>query len=270
MNRGLLRDWHPWRRRSPPRAQEISHRAASFDGLPPIQRDGDDKLQEKHAAALGLKDVKIAWSTYNGPNAMNDALTSDSVDIVSGRRARTAHAVEPHQGHAERGAGHLGAFLAAVPAQYSQSTTSSRSPTSRTQDRIAVPAMKVSVQAMPLQMAPAKLHLAGQLRQVRRAHGVDVAARCDHRAALRLGRDHQRVQRSAVPFQQLEKPGIRTILNSFDIIDGPHTSRSRGPRPRFRGQEPGALQGADRGAEGGDRDHGQGPQEGSENIWIEE
>src|SRR5215213_12031787 len=43
-----------------------------------------DKLLEKHAAALGLKDVKIAWSTFNGPDAMNNALISDSVDIVAG------------------------------------------------------------------------------------------------------------------------------------------------------------------------------------------
>src|SRR2546429_9387058 len=43
-----------------------------------------DKLLEKHTAALGLKDVKIAWSIFNGPDAMNNALISDSVDIVAG------------------------------------------------------------------------------------------------------------------------------------------------------------------------------------------
>src|SRR6476619_5790025 len=43
-----------------------------------------ERLLEKHAAALGLKDVKIAWSIFNGPNAMNDALISDSIDIVAG------------------------------------------------------------------------------------------------------------------------------------------------------------------------------------------
>src|SRR5437762_13791054 len=43
-----------------------------------------EKLLEKHAAALGLPDVKIAWSIFNGPNAMNDALISGSVDIVAG------------------------------------------------------------------------------------------------------------------------------------------------------------------------------------------
>src|ERR1700748_3807980 len=43
-----------------------------------------EKLLEKHAAALGLKDVKIAWTIFNGPDAMNNALISDSVDIVAG------------------------------------------------------------------------------------------------------------------------------------------------------------------------------------------
>src|SRR5256714_13945172 len=43
-----------------------------------------DKLLEKHAAALGLKDVKITWALFNGPDAMNNALISDSVDIVAG------------------------------------------------------------------------------------------------------------------------------------------------------------------------------------------
>ena len=43
-----------------------------------------DRLLEKHTAALGLKDVKIAWSIFNGPDAMNNALISDSVDIVAG------------------------------------------------------------------------------------------------------------------------------------------------------------------------------------------
>src|ERR1044071_6516058 len=43
-----------------------------------------EKLLEKHATALGLKDVKIAWSIFNGPDAMNNALIPDSIDIVAG------------------------------------------------------------------------------------------------------------------------------------------------------------------------------------------
>src|SRR5471030_2925438 len=41
-------------------------------------------LVEKHAAALGIPDLKVTFATFNGPDAMNDALLSGAVDIVSG------------------------------------------------------------------------------------------------------------------------------------------------------------------------------------------
>src|SRR5215468_7973748 len=41
-------------------------------------------LVEKHAKALGIPEVKVVWATFNSPAAMNDALLSGSVDIVSG------------------------------------------------------------------------------------------------------------------------------------------------------------------------------------------
>ena len=42
------------------------------------------------------------------------------------------------------------------------------------------------------------------------------------------------------PFQQqqLEKPGIRTILNSFDVMDGPHTFTVAWTSARFREKNP--------------------------------
>src|SRR4029077_1923116 len=42
------------------------------------------KLIEKHAKADGLGDIKVSWLTFNGPDMMNDALLSGSVDLVSG------------------------------------------------------------------------------------------------------------------------------------------------------------------------------------------
>jgi len=41
-------------------------------------------LVEKHARALGLDEVKVTWVTFNGPEAMNGALISGSVDVVAG------------------------------------------------------------------------------------------------------------------------------------------------------------------------------------------
>ena len=106
-------------------------------------------------------------------------------------------------------------------------------------DRIAVPAVKVSLQAVLLQMAAAKLHGREELRQVRPAHRFDVAAGCDHRAADGLRREINCVF-SVPPFQQqqLEKPGIHTILNSFDVMDGPHTFTVAWTSARFRDKNP--------------------------------
>ena len=43
-----------------------------------------DKLIEKYATRRGLKDFKVSWQRFNGPVAMNEALLSNSTDIVSG------------------------------------------------------------------------------------------------------------------------------------------------------------------------------------------
>ena len=43
-----------------------------------------EKLIQKHAAELGIPDVKVTPYKFNGPAAMNDALLSDSIDVVSG------------------------------------------------------------------------------------------------------------------------------------------------------------------------------------------
>src|SRR5262245_40876349 len=42
------------------------------------------QLLEKHAQAAGIPALKLVWATFNSPAAMNDALLSGSVDIVSG------------------------------------------------------------------------------------------------------------------------------------------------------------------------------------------
>ena len=46
-----------------------------------MKRDG---LIEKYATQRGLKDFKVSWQRFNGPVAMNEALLSNSTDIVSG------------------------------------------------------------------------------------------------------------------------------------------------------------------------------------------
>ena len=114
-----------------------------------------EQLIEKHAKALGISDPKVSWFKFNGPTAVNEALISGNVDIGSGGVpglltlwARTKGTPQEVRG------------ISALSSQ--PFLLNARNPAIKTiadfkdSDRIAVPAVKSSVQALTLQMAAAK------------------------------------------------------------------------------------------------------------------
>ena len=79
-----------------------------------------EKLLEKHARRARPEGREDRLVDLQRPGR-HEQRADLGLDRHRGRRrAGPAHAVEPHQGHAERGARHLGALLAAVPAQHAQ------------------------------------------------------------------------------------------------------------------------------------------------------
>jgi len=113
------------------------------------------KLIEKYAAAAGLGDVKVTWATFNGPDAMNNALIAGSVDVVAGGVPGLVTLWSKTFGTPQEIRG-----IAAFSSQPFLLNT--RNPTIKTirdftdEDRIALPAVKVSVQAVTLEMAAAQ------------------------------------------------------------------------------------------------------------------
>jgi len=196
-----------------------------------------EKLLEKHAAALGLKDVKIAWSTFNGPDAMNNALISDSVDIVAGGVPGLVTLWARTKGTANEVKG-----ISALSSQpFLMNTREERIKSIadlKDSDRIAVPAVKVSVQAVALQMAAAKMY--GQANYGKLDPLTVSMSPPDATIALLSGSGEVNCVFSVPPFQQqqLDKPGIRTVLNSFDIMDGPHTFTVAWTSARFHNKNP--------------------------------
>lgn len=196
-----------------------------------------EKLLEKHAAALGLKDVKIAWSIFNGPDAMNNALISDSVDIVAGGTPGLVTIWARTKGTANEVKG-----ISALSSQPIYLNTRSDNIKSiadlKDSDRVAVPAVKVSLQAVLLQMAAAKLH--GQANYGKYDPLTVSMSPPDATIALLSGSGEVNNVFSVPPFQQqqLEKPGVRTILNSFDVMDGPATFTVAWTSARFRDKNP--------------------------------
>jgi NitT/TauT family transport system substrate-binding protein len=194
------------------------------------------KLIEKHARAAGLGDVKVSWLTFNGPDMMNDALLSGSVDLVSGGVpglvtlwAKTTGTSRPVKG------------ISALSAQPFLLNT--RNPDVKTiadftdKDRIAVPAIKVSVQAVTLQMAAAKLW--GQSSFSKLDPLTVSMSPPDATIALLGGAADVTAVFSVPPFQfeQIKNPKIHTVLNSFDVM-GPHTFTCLWTAGKFHDENP--------------------------------
>lgn len=179
-------------------------------------------LIEQHAKALGLGDVKVVWATFNGPNAMNDALISGSVDVVSGGVPGLVTLWAKTRGTAQEVRG-----ISALSSQPFLLNT--RDPKIKTirdfteVDKIAVPAVKVSVQAVTLEMAAAQAY--GKANYAKLDPLTISLSPPDATIGLLSGGAEFTSAFSVPPFQnqQLAQPGIHTVLNSFDVLGGSHT-----------------------------------------------
>jgi NitT/TauT family transport system substrate-binding protein len=195
------------------------------------------QLIEKHAKALGLNDVKVSWSTFNGPAAINDALISGNIDIATGGVpgllvlwARTKGTPQEVRG------------ISALSSQ--PFLLNSRDPAIKSvkdfkdSDRIAVPAIKVSVQAITLQMAAAKQY---GIKAFDTLDPLTVSMNPPDATIALLGGKSEVTSAFSVPpfqYQQLENPAVHTVLNSFDVMGGSHTFTVAWTTAKFRDGNP--------------------------------
>jgi len=195
------------------------------------------KLIEKHAKLLCIPEVKVSWLKFNGPAAVNDALLSGNLDIASGGVPGLLVLWSRTKGTPQEVRG-----ISALSAQ--PFLLNSRDPNIKgikdykSSDRIAVPAVKVSVQAITLQMAAAKAF--GE-KEFNKLDPLTVSmSPPDATVALLGGKSEVTSAFSVPPFQnqQLEQQGIHTVLNSFDVMGGPHTFTVAWTSAKFRDNNP--------------------------------
>ena len=222
---------------SPAAAQEIRLARQFSMGYLQLNVMEHQQLIEKHAKALGLPNVKVSWFTFNGPTAVNEALISGNIDIASGGVpgllvlwARTKGTPQEVRG------------ISALSSQPFLLNT--RDPAIKTisdfkdSDRIAVPAVRSSVQAITLQMAAAN---AFGVKEFNKLDPLTVSMTPpDATVALTKGGAQISAAFSVPPFQyqQLETPGIHTVLNSFDVMGGSHTFTAAWTSAKFRDGNP--------------------------------
>jgi NitT/TauT family transport system substrate-binding protein len=105
-------------------------------------------------------------------------------------------------------------------------------------DRIAVPAVKSSVQAMTLEMAAAKVF---GVKQFDKLDPLTISMRPpDATVALLHGGGQISAVFGVPPFQyqMLQDPKVHTVLNSFDVMGGSHTFTAIWTSKKFREGNP--------------------------------
>ena len=195
------------------------------------------QLIEKHAKALGIPEVKVIWQTFNGPAAINDALLSGQIDIGSGGVPGLLVVWSKSKGTPQE--------IRGISALSSQPVLlNTRDPSIGTikdfkpSDRIAVPAVKVSVQAILLQMEAAKVF--GEKEFTKLDTQTVSMTPPDATVALLGGKSEITAVFSVPPFQQqqLEHAGIHTVLNSFDVMGGSSSFTVAWTTAKFRDSNP--------------------------------
>jgi NitT/TauT family transport system substrate-binding protein len=204
-------------------------------GYLPLMIMEEQKLIEKYAKADGVA-VSVSWAKFAGGNVMNDALLSNSLQFASG-------GVGPFLTLWARTRGNLD--VKAISAINSMPLfLNTRNPAVKTirdfreTDKIALPAVKVSIQAITLQMAAEKAFGEGQQNKL---DSLTVTlSHPDAQAALLSGASEITAHFGSPPFQyqQLKNPAVHTVLNSYDVLGGPATFNVVWTTSKFKNDNP--------------------------------
>lgn len=205
-------------------------------GYLPLQMIRNKNLIEKHAEKLGLETIKVVWSQFGGGSAMNDALLSGNLDFASG-------GVGPLLTIWDKTKGNLNvkgvAAINSMPLYLNSNNPDVKSIKDLTdKDRIALPAVKVSIQARTLQMAAEQALGKGKYDvldkwTVSMKHPDGVAAMLAEKSEITA-------HLTAPPFQQqeLENPKVHKVMSSYDVLGGPSTFNLIWATSDFREKNP--------------------------------
>ncbi len=200
----------------------------------------DQRLIEKHGKAAGV-DIKVEFVKLSGGAADNEALLSGSIEVAGAGVGPLLTLWDRTKGRQNvRGIASLGNF------PYYLTTNN---PKVRTiadfgdGDRIALPAVGVSVQARILQLAAAKQWGDAQFNRLDR---LTVAVpHPEATAALIKGGTEISGHFGNPPFQEQGLAGnkdVRIVLKSYDVLGGPSAATVLYGTEKFRNESPKTYQ----------------------------
>jgi NitT/TauT family transport system substrate-binding protein len=181
-----------------------------------------EKLVEKEAAARGMPKLEVNWTQLSGGASVNDALLSGAVNYSAGGVGPLIVLWDKTQG----GKGDVKAVAAVSDVPM---TLLSRDPNVKSlkdftaNDKIALPAVKTSMQAVTLQMAAAKLWGDAQFERLDKL--TVSLPHPDGAAAMLSEQGEITAHFTAAPYDymELKNPAIHEVLDSYDVYGGPAT-----------------------------------------------
>lgn len=201
----------------------------------PLMVMRERKLIEKHAERMGVAPLQVKWSVFGSGADMNLALISRTLDFASGGVAPVLQAWDRTRGNlAIKGVAALGS----LPLYLNTVNPNVRTIKDFTaSDRIALPAVKVSIQALLLQMAASQAFGAGKYASL---DPLTVGVTHPQALAALLSGTEITAHFAASPFQdqELKDPRVRRVLNSYDVLGGPATLNSIYATSQFRTENP--------------------------------
>ncbi|WP_122387678.1 ABC transporter substrate-binding protein [Pseudomonas syringae group genomosp. 7] len=194
----------------------------------------DQQLIEKHGRQDGVE-IKVDWTQLSGGSAVNDALLSGSVDIAGAGVGPLLTIWDRTKGRQNvKAVASLGNF----PYYLVSNNPDVKTIADFTEkDRIAVPAVSVSVQSRYLQFAAARLW--GDKEYARLDKYTLSLPHPDAAASLIAGGTELTGHFSNPPYQdqELKNHNVHVVLNTYDLL-GPNSPTVLFATEKFREENP--------------------------------
>ena len=195
-----------------------------------------DKLVETPARAAGLGDVTTSWVKVAGPSVMNDGVITGAIQFI----AVGAPSLITLWEKTKDSVGVKGVCAMTTYPLY----LNVRNPAIKSirdfsdKDRIVVPSVKVSTQAIMLQMAAAKEF--GDANYARLDPWTVGLSHPDGLLAITNNTSGVDAHFTTSPFheQEMKIPGIRTLTTSYEILGGPATAIVIATSTKYRDANP--------------------------------
>jgi NitT/TauT family transport system substrate-binding protein len=202
----------------------------------PLMMMERERLVEKNAEKAGLKDFKVNWAKVAGPSVMNDGLISGAIHFAAQGAPSLITLWDRTRGNVQiKGVAAMTTYplylISKNPAVKSIKDFGAG-------DKIAVPSVKISTQAIMLQMAASGAF--GESEYARLDPLTISLSHPDALLAITNNTAGVNAHFTSSPFyeQEMKLPSMKLVTTNYEILGGPATAVVLSASSKFREANP--------------------------------